>query len=768
MVSDNVSAVLRVVVLAAVALGIWFLSNYESQPHWQNYAAKGPTEFSEARADAALGRILGPKQIPDPVSSDNNAAVRANIIKEFAALGVKTTTYTAFTCNAWRGFSYIACATVTDIIADVVPGQGKAIVMLAHYDSVPAGPGASDDKSGVVTILETVRALKARGAASKHPVIAVITDGEEAGLLGANAFLQNPALKARVGVVVNVEARGTRGQSLLFQTSPGDGRLIDLYAHSVPVMATSSLYAEIYKFLPNDTDLTLFIRDGFPSFNFAFADNVHYYHSPFDTRQHLGHATLQMHGDNLLGVVSTLEQTDYAALKGGNDIYISVLGAMLPRMPEVLALPFAIVVFLGIATAAFLARRDPFAWRPALLAAAMPLALIVGCVIVGLALAFIAQSISGQPDPTYAYPINMRIALGFGVFGAALLVSRMVTLRGAASSAWLWLAGLGVITATFLPGISPYFTFPSFIAGILLLATSRTKAGWTGTVGQTAIAVSALAALIIWLALVCSGETLMGLSLHELFTVPSAFGLLAVIPLLAARPMNRGSWAIVTGVFAALSIGCAVAQGLQPAYSAESPQRVNILYFEKGQDAPYWIAASAWKARGTDPIPASMMKADHFAYNKDADGGLGLGSAYVAPANGTPSFQMPSATLVSDTKAGSTRTVHIAIHGSSDTSVMMLRIPKDARLTGLALRGQHYDPPKDWSGDTMLECSSRDCRELDLTMTLSGTGPLTFDFGEQRYGLPAFGDAIKATRPNTAFASQSGDGVILANSVKAP
>jgi hypothetical protein len=269
MVSDNVSAVLRVVVLAAVALGIWFLSNYESQPHWQNYAAKGPTEFSEARADAALGRILGPKQSPDPVSSDNNAAVRANIIKEFAALGVKTTTYTAFTCNAWRGFSYIACATVTDIIADVVPGQGKAIVMLAHYDSVPAGPGASDDKSGVVTILETVRALKARGAASKHPVIAVITDGEEAGLLGANAFLQNPALKARVGVVVNVEARGTRGQSLLFQTSPGDGRLIDLYAHSVPVMATSSLYAEIYKFLPNDTDLTLFIRDGFPSFNFA-------------------------------------------------------------------------------------------------------------------------------------------------------------------------------------------------------------------------------------------------------------------------------------------------------------------------------------------------------------------------------------------------------------------------------------------------------------------------------------------------------------------
>ena len=87
--------------------------------------------------------------------------------------------------------------------------------------------------------------LQARGTKSLHPVIALITDGEEGGLLGANAFLQNEAWKKQVGVVVNVEARGTRGASLLFQTSPGDGRLIDLYAKSVPSYATSSLYAEI-------------------------------------------------------------------------------------------------------------------------------------------------------------------------------------------------------------------------------------------------------------------------------------------------------------------------------------------------------------------------------------------------------------------------------------------------------------------------------------------------------------------------------------------
>jgi hypothetical protein len=758
----------RAIVLALVAVGIWFLSNYESQPHWQNYAAKGPTEFSALRADATLGRILGPKEIPDPISSDNNMTVRARIQKEFADIGVKTTTYKAFTCNAWRGFSFIACATVTDIIADVVPGEGKTIVMMAHYDSVPAGPGASDDKSGVVTVLEAARALKTRALQSKHPVIALITDGEEAGLLGANSFLQNAGLKDRVGVVVNVEARGTRGQSLLFQTSAGDGKLIDLYAKSVPVMATSSLYAEIYKFLPNDTDLTLFIRAGFPSFNFAFADNVRYYHTPFDLRKNLSRATLQMHGDNLLGVVSTLEQTDYASLKGGNDVYISVLGAALPRLPENLALPFAILIFIGIALAAFLARREPFSWTATARAGLMPLALIVGCVLVGFITAFIAQTVSGAPDPTYAFPYNMRVALGAGVFAVVLLVSRMTDLRGAASAAWLWMAGLGILTAATLPGISPYFTFPSFIAVILLLATSRTKSGWNGVVGQVAVGISAFCALIVWEALVSSGETLMGLSLHELFTVPAAFGLMTVVPLIAARPMNRTAWGVLAGVFALIAICCAISQGFEAPYSAESPQRVNILYFQNGKTTPYWIAASAWKARGTEPVPAAMIKGAGFSFEKNAYGGLDMGSGYVAPAKGTPTFQLPSATIESDSKTGNTRTVHIAIRASEQTNEVLLRIPKEAKLQSVALRGQHYEPTKGWSGDTMLECSSRDCRDLDVTLTLGSTAPLTLDFGEQRYGLPPFGDAIKALRPNTAFPSQSGDGIILANSLKLP
>jgi hypothetical protein len=419
----------------------------------------------------------------------------------------------------------------------------------------------------VATILETTRALKAAGAKCVHPVIALITDGEEAGLLGANAFLQNPALKARIGVVVNVEARGTKGPSLLFQTSPGDGKLIDLYAAHVPVYGTSSLYAEIYKFLPNDTDLTLFIRDGFPSFNFAFADNVRYYHSPFDLRRNLNKATLQMHGDNLLGVVTGLEQTDYAALKGGNDVYLTVLGKFLPRVPASWALPLAdyrvpYARDRGVARARRRRRLEADAGRCRNAARAACRLRLAGLARVvrragdlGRARSELCLSDCASHrarfrrvgDRARCLAHDKRARCG----GERLVVDRRA---------------FGIVTAALLPGLSPYFVFPAAVAAVLLLATARAPGGWSGLWGQIALLVSALGALVIWIALVASGETLMGLRLHPLFTIPAAFGVLTIDPLSFRAADVAHAWGASAAAAFVLSLGFAVAAGLQPAY----------------------------------------------------------------------------------------------------------------------------------------------------------------------------------------------------------
>ncbi|MGH6696672.1 M20/M25/M40 family metallo-hydrolase [Sphingopyxis sp.] len=92
----------------------------------------------------------------------------------------------------------------------------------AHYDSVPAGQGAADDGIGVAVALEIAYQLKGKKLA--RPVLVVLTDAEEAGLVGAAAFAAHDPLAKRVGAVVNMEARGTTGGVNMFQTSSPNAR----------------------------------------------------------------------------------------------------------------------------------------------------------------------------------------------------------------------------------------------------------------------------------------------------------------------------------------------------------------------------------------------------------------------------------------------------------------------------------------------------------------------------------------------------------------
>ena len=78
-----------------------------------------------------------------------------------------------------------------------IKGQGppgkKALMLCAHYDSVHEGPGASDNAAGVAVVLETLRALKA-GPPLDRDVIALLTDGEESGCLGAASLCRRASV----------------------------------------------------------------------------------------------------------------------------------------------------------------------------------------------------------------------------------------------------------------------------------------------------------------------------------------------------------------------------------------------------------------------------------------------------------------------------------------------------------------------------------------------------------------------------------------------
>ncbi|HWY62571.1 MAG TPA: M20/M25/M40 family metallo-hydrolase [Rhizomicrobium sp.] len=713
----------RVWRLGLLAVAVWALANYGAV-HPIALGIDAPqSQFSAARAQSVLTRLLG-AQKPHPAGSAENGAVHARLSGELTRLGVPARMLTGMSCFAGR--STISCATVTDVIAEAIPGEGKAILLVAHLDSVAAGPGASDDASGVATILETIRALKTDPKTVHHPVIALFTDGEESGLLGAALFLRDPGWRARVGVVVNVEARGTSGPSYLFQTSGGDMNLVGLYAQSVALPRASSLYGEIYHYLPNDTDLTPFLNAGFTGYNFAFIGNVAAYHTGLDTIANLDPVSLQSQGDNVLELARGLQSRDFAALSGEDGIYFDVLGRWLPRAPVRLALPLAVIAFFLVFLAGRLSIRPRASPRRRVLALLMPPLLLTGCVAMGFVLAGLAGLISGESDPSFAHPFALRIALSFGCWFVALLAmpwSRSI------EASWLWLAGFGIAGAFFAPGISPYFIFPALIAAPLLLWTAR----WEG---QVALALAALAALLVFIGFAANAEAIMGLRAHFLFTIPAALGLIALLPVMEAQNMGRGAWRAALLVSLAVALGAAVLAGLLPAYDTGQPERLNLRYVEK--DGQSW-----WLADPVAHLPKSLRAAADFSEEPQL---VEIARGYSAPAGDTL-LPVPSSGLSRDKSH-----VLLDVYGSAAADGMALIV--EGGLGAVTIGGAKVDAPQ---GRVLINCTGRDCARARVMLEFSGPMPGRILLAELRHGLPPKADFLRRARPDWAVPSQGGD-----------
>src|SRR5260370_42119466 len=105
-----------------------------------------PSAFSAYRAEAILRDLVG-NGVPHPIGSPAGARLRDAIVERLAALGYAPELQSGFVCREG------VCGSPVNIIATLRGGAGdKDTVMLAaHYDSVPAGPGASGDGARAAT-----------------------------------------------------------------------------------------------------------------------------------------------------------------------------------------------------------------------------------------------------------------------------------------------------------------------------------------------------------------------------------------------------------------------------------------------------------------------------------------------------------------------------------------------------------------------------------------------------------------------------------------
>ena len=411
---------------------------------------------------------------PHPMGNEENHRARAYLESQLQALGVEVRVEPGIGQSS-RGRT----GRVENIVGTFRgTGAKPAIMLVAHYDSVPGSPGAADDGAGVITILETVRALNA-GPSRAHDLIVLLTDGEEAGLLGASAFVAaHPHLAQDVGVAMNLEARGSSGPALMFETSERNGRLIREFARAAPYPVASSLMAFAYKLLPNDTDMTVFKRAGLNCLNFAFIETLQDYHTPRDCMETLDPRSVQHLGSNVLALV---RQFDKSSLDEGREpdlIYFNWLGSRIMVYPQWFAHLLNLLVFVLLAVATLKGRAEKlFTLRGVVLGSSCFLALwitVSGAMVGTWNLLRFATGSRLLIGDTFG---NQLLLLGFVLLGLAVgglvlrICSRSIGRFEVAVGQLLAVAILSALATYFSPGVSYIFVWVC-LAGLCSLVIS--------------------------------------------------------------------------------------------------------------------------------------------------------------------------------------------------------------------------------------------------------------------------------------------------------
>ncbi len=338
----------------AISLALIILAIY-----WSFFALM-PTHISNLNTDSiafsserALIHLKTISKKPHYVGSDEHAVVKDYLVKELNALGLETQIQEAYSHNKKWGSIVKPKNILTRINGS---DSSKALMLLTHYDSKShASYGASDAGSGVVTILEGIRAFLSQGKTPKNDIIILFSDAEELGLNGADIFVNQHPWAKDVGLVLNFEARGSGGPSyMLIETNGGNQNLINGFKKANPdYPVANSLAYSIYKMLPNDTDLTYFREDGdIDGLNFAFIDDHYDYHTALDTYDRLDRNTLEHQASYLMPLLTYFSETDLSDLKSDVDsVYFNVPLFKMISYPNSWIFPmliFAILIFLAL------------------------------------------------------------------------------------------------------------------------------------------------------------------------------------------------------------------------------------------------------------------------------------------------------------------------------------------------------------------------------------------------------------------------------------
>lgn len=574
------------------------------------------TAFSAGRAMADIREIA---RAPHPTGSEENTRVRAYLTGRMQQLGLETSTQEAALSEqsvrrlADWGDDQAASRRLVNLIG-VLPGEDRslpALMLMAHHDTTWLSPGAADDSTGVAAILETVRAIEARGP-TRRDIVVLLTDAEELGLDGARVFFEEHPLADRIGMVINLEARGGGGRAAMFETGPGNAETITAFVAATRGVeggvASNSASIAIYEAMPNGTDYTLARERGIAGLNLAFTGRADHYHTGESTPDNLDRGSVQHIGAQALASADRLARAETLPRETVNSAYADLLGVTVLVMPMIsgwIALGLSAVL---MAFAAWRARR-----AGALTLSGVGRGLADGAALLttGLVVAGFMRGLSGGPvDSGLDYYVMLArllwleggVTLGFLALVLALLAGGAIRRPWAAiavavmavAAVLLWTFDIVAVVAAVIaialwllprrgePQIWGGWLGLAAVVFVIACALQAASPGaavlvvWPMAVGALALALTALidptlkrtAALIpSAVATVLAGAWLMAMwhfvALAVGMDMPGALGLFALMILMLARPLapvgERARKGLAVVAVVCLVVGAAIA-----------------------------------------------------------------------------------------------------------------------------------------------------------------------------------------------------------------
>lgn len=314
-------------------------------------------DYSKVNVNNQMSHIYEIAKEPHSIFDiEAHSKVREYLVSELEKLGISPQIYEYEDVYVERTDSY---SDLQNIYAEV-PGKSNSYIMLVtHYDSSRAkryaekdgSLGAADAGYGLSTILETLRVIKESNIELENGIKILFTDGEEYGLLGAKQAVNEEEIFNGVNYLINIEARGTSGPAVMFETSPNNSAVVDLYS-STNKSFSYSITPEIYRLLPNGTDFTVFLENNITGINISVLDGLENYHTPNDNPENLSYESLQHYGDQVLPIVqefvSSSKYSDPSAVTSDNDAIFFSIGSLFIKYSQTINYLLISVILISI------------------------------------------------------------------------------------------------------------------------------------------------------------------------------------------------------------------------------------------------------------------------------------------------------------------------------------------------------------------------------------------------------------------------------------